>query len=100
MNNPEKTRLFVAAIGSAALSAIVTASMLTPSYAQPVTATEQQAALTALLRHVTVDDAGNVTIQGSVINIKGDSSVLIKSSGTATLQGALTIVKGGTVTIN
>ncbi len=81
----------VAALSGALVSAVVERAAVAAS--APTVQTDPR--LTTLLKYVKVDEAGNITISGGNINIKG-SSFQISADGSATLKGASNVfVQGG-----
>jgi hypothetical protein len=89
----------VAVIAVSAVSGAL-ASAVVERAAVAATATVQDPALTNLLKYVSVDPAGNVTIKGTQVQISGDATVSVKGA-TVNVQGsAQTAIKGGIVTLN
>lgn len=89
----------IAVIAVSALSGALTSAVVERA-AVAATATVQDPALTNLLRYVSVDQAGNVTIKGTQVQINGDATVSVKGT-TVNVQGsAQTAIKGAIVTIN
>ena len=93
----------VSALGGALTSAVVERA------AVAATATVQDPALTNLLKYVSIDASGNVTIKGGNIKIQSTgnidaqaaASVSIKGAANALVQGGgTTAIKGALVTIN
>ena len=83
----------LAVIAVSALSGAL-ASALVGRTAMAVTLpTVQDPRVTTLIKYVSVDDSGNIALNGSQITITG-SSVQIKSSGAASLGGTTTSVTG------
>jgi hypothetical protein len=99
----------VAAFSGALASAVVERAAVAatvPSVQNPQL-TVQNPQLTNLLKYITVDSSGNVTIkgtqisiQGTTVQISGQASAQI-SAPSASLEGSgTTVIKGAIVTIN
>jgi len=99
----------VAAFSGALASVVVERAAIAavvPSVQNPQL-TVQNPQLTNLLKYITVDSSGNVTIkgtqisiQGTTVQISGQASAQI-SAPSASLEGSgTTVIKGGIVTIN
>jgi hypothetical protein len=83
----------LAVIAVSALSGAL-ASALVGRTAMAVTLpTVQDPRVTTLIKYVSVDDSGNIALNGSQITITG-TTVQIKASGNASLQGSNTSVTG------
>ena len=93
MNQSRRPMPILAVIAVSALSGAL-ASALVGRTAMAVTLpTVQDPRVTTLIKYVSVDDSGNIALNGSQITITG-SSVQIKSSGAASLGGTTTSVTG------
>jgi len=93
VNQSRRPMPILAVIAVSALSGAL-ASALVGRTAMAVTLpTVQDPRVTTLIKYVSVDDSGNIALNGSQITITG-SSVQIKSSGAASLGGTTTSVTG------
>ena len=93
MNQPRRPLPILAVIAVSALSGAL-ASALVGRTAMAVTLpTVQDPRVTTLIKYVSVDDSGNIALNGSQITITG-TTVQIKASGNASLQGSNTSVTG------
>lgn len=99
MKRSLKTMPVVAVIVVSAFSGAV-ASAVVERAAVAATATVQDPALTNLLKHVSVDPGGNVTIKGTEVQISGDATVSVKGTAVTVQGSSQTAIKGGIVTIN
>jgi hypothetical protein len=102
MNPPTRTLpllavIAVSAFSGALASAVVEHAAAAATLVPAVTVVQQDPDVTTLLKYVKVDAAGNVTINGGGISIKG-SSVQITAQGPATLQGSTVSVQGSGIT--
>ena len=93
MNQSRRPMPILAVIAVSALSGAL-ASALVGRTAMAVTLpTVQDPRVTTLIKYVSVDDSGNIALNGSQITITG-TTVQIKASGNASLQGSNTSVTG------
>jgi hypothetical protein len=93
VNQPRRPLPILAVIAVSALSGAL-ASALVGRTAMAVTLpTVQDPRVTTLIKYVSVDDSGNIALNGSQITITG-TTVQIKASGNASLQGSNTSVTG------
>jgi biopolymer transport protein ExbD len=93
VNQSRRPMPILAVIAVSALSGAL-ASALVGRTAMAVTLpTVQDPRVTTLIKYVSVDDSGNIALNGSQITITG-TTVQIKASGNASLQGSNTSVTG------
>ena len=98
MNQARRPLPILAVIAVSALSGALASAAVGRAAMAVTLPIVQDPRVTTLVKYVSVDDSGNIALNGSQITING-TSVQIKSSGAASLQGTTTSVTGTSVSV-